>query len=823
MAHSENSEGNRPMSHNEMENFLSDAFDREFSDSENPHVQLQVPNSAFGRRIREFDLVNKGFTDIEPFLLSAFDLYQSQILEAVRQFDMIKTLSYFTAVFERSFQSDENSDPIFEKRTAHIPTIVKEIDRNTNMGEHFQRDVITHVKTKVDEVMLEGSGFTLSKIERLTVQIFKYEPLRGSGSISLPKILQKKRSIVNIRNSDEQCFKWAILSALHHDEVHAENRNKVTDVASYRRWADELNFNNIEFPMRLNKIEQFMEQNEGIAINVYYFDSKEKRICPLFLALKPIENKYIHLLMITESETFSNNELNVHAHFCWIKNLDSLVHMQTSKNTRRIYLCDRCLNHFSSPEKLGKHKVQCVNINQCAIEMPAPGTNFETFKNYKNELKVPFIIYADTESLLKPPETSIFNADCSTQAHQEHEVHSIGYYFKNENDESRSFYASHRGRNCVGWFMDELTSIAIYTFDFLENKKPMNILSKAEEEMFEKTTFCHICKKEFKNEQSNIRVRDHCHISGCYRGAAHQTCNLEYQIVRNIPVIMHNLSGYDSHFLIKKLATSKRVPGEVNIIPHNSEKYISFIKIMRGNGYADRLMKNGREIKFKFIDSLQFMSASLDHLASILPQQKKQILKSECIKSGYCSADMFALLNRKGVFPYEYIDSYEKLEERVLPSKKFFRSMLTDSDVTEEDYIHAQNVWKTFGIKTLGEYSDLYLKTDVLLLADIFENFRSTCHAAYSLDPAHYFGAAGLTFDAMLKYSGISIELFTDVDMLMFAERGIRGGVSQINKRYVKANNIYMGTEFEPTKESSYLLYLDGKDICYISIDNMRK
>lgn len=303
MAHSENSGADHPMSQHEMENFLRDAFDREFSDSESPYVQLQVPNSAFGRRIREFDLVNNGFTDIEPFLLGAFDLYQSQILEAVQQFDMIKSLSYFTAEFERAFQSDEYSDPIFEKRTVHIPTIVKEIDRNTNMSEHFQHDIITHVKRKVDEVMLEGSGFTLSKIERLTVQIFKYEPLRGSAPLALPKMLQKKRSIVNIRNADDQCFKWAILSALHHDEVRAENRNKVTDVASYRRWANELNFDDIEFPMRLNQIEKFMEQNEGIAVNVYYFDSKEKRICPLFLALKPLVNKYVHLLMISEMET----------------------------------------------------------------------------------------------------------------------------------------------------------------------------------------------------------------------------------------------------------------------------------------------------------------------------------------------------------------------------------------------------------------------------------------------------------------------------------------------------------------------------------------
>lgn len=120
-----------------------------------------------------------------------------------------------------------------------------------------------------------------------------------------------------------------------------------------------------------------------------------------------------------------------------------------------------------------------------------------------------------------------------------------------------------------------------------------------------------------------------------------------------------------------------------------------------------------------------------------------------------------------------------------------------------------------FGIRTLGEYSDLYLKTDVLLLADVFENFRNMCHTTYSLDAAHYFSAPGLSFDAMLKYTNVCIELFTDPDMLLFIENGIRGGISQVNRRYVKANNIYMGEEYDSSKEPSYLMYLDGK---YINI-----
>lgn len=282
-----------------------------------------------------------------------------------------------------------------------------------------------------------------------------------------------------------------------------------------------------------------------------------------------------------------------------------------------------------------------------------------------------------------------------------------------------------------------------------------------------------------------------------------------------IPVVAHNLSGYDSHLLIKQLGDTWHFPGELTVIPHNSEKYIASVKTIQQFGKPYQ-----KHIKFKFIDSLNFMSSSLDYLASIVPSEKKQILKSECVKSEYDSDDLFALLCRKGIFPYDYIDHQKKLDETALPAKEYFHSLLTDCDVSYEDYKHAQLVWEKFGIRTLGEYSDLYLKTDVLLLADVFENFINTCFSTHALDPAHYFGASGLSFDAMLKYTNVSIELLTDIDMLMFVEQGIRGGVSQINKRYIKANNIYMGEHFDASKETSYILYLDGnfKIIVIVSI-----
>ena len=154
----------------------------------------------------------------------------------------------------------------------------------------------------------------------------------------------------------------------------------------------------------------------------------------------------------------------------------------------------------------------------------------------------------------------------------------------------------------------------------------------------------------------------------------------------------------------------------------------------------------------------------------------------------------------------------QKLKETQLPSKEDFYSTLTDSNISDAEYEHAKQVWNSFKITSLGEYSDLYLKTDVLLLALIFESFRGSCIATYGLDPAHYYTSPGLSWDAMLKYTKIRLELFTDIDMLMFVELGIRGGISQCSCRHAKANNAYMD-EYNPENETKYLIYLDVNNL----------
>ena len=226
---------------------------------------------------------------------------------------------------------------------------------------------------------------------------------------------------------------------------------------------------------------------------------------------------------------------------------------------------------------------------------------------------------------------------------------------------------------------------------------------------------------------------------------------------------------------------------EVKCVANNMEKYITFS--------VDGL---------RFIDSLNFLQGSLDSLVKATP--KEALKMTSTISNG---SD---LLYKKGIYPYEYMDSWDKFKETKLPPKESFYSKLNDEHITEDEYSHAKTVWETFKCKTLGDYHDLYVKTDVALLADVFENFRKLCLEQYGLDPAHYFTSPGLSWDALLKKTGVELELFTDLEMHMFVERGIRGGISMVSKRYAKANNPLV-SGYDESKPNSYIMYLDANNL----------
>ena len=256
--------------------------------------------------------------------------------------------------------------------------------------------------------------------------------------------------------------------------------------------------------------------------------------------------------------------------------------------------------------------------------------------------------------------------------------------------------------------------------------------------------------------------------------------------------------------------------------------------------------------KIKFTDSFRFMSSSLsslvDNSSEGLHSNKCTDCKScldymitkdeqlifgcfECKKNykkdfnkelikrfaniyEFCSEDInkFILLLRKGVYPYEYMDSWLRFNETSLPDKEGFYSNLHMEGITDAGHRHADNVFKKFKLKHLGEYCDLHVQSDTLLLADVFENFRNMCIKVYELDPAHFLHAPRLAWQARLKKTEAQLELITNVDMLLMIEKGIRGRICHAIHGYPKANDKYM-IYYDENKEISYILYLDANNL----------
>ncbi len=266
------------------------------------------------------------------------------------------------------------------------------------------------------------------------------------------------------------------------------------------------------------------------------------------------------------------------------------------------------------------------------------------------------------------------------------------------------------------------------------------------------------------------------------------------RVPKFVPVLFHNLEGYDAHLFVKSL-------GDIKCIPKTDEKYISFSKNVPMDDRKDYL-------EMRFVDSLKFTLKSLDALVKTLGEDQFETLTSQMSTK----PESLDLIKCKGVFPYEYMTDFTKLNVTRLPPKKAFYSQLTDSHISDEDYDHAKKVWSTFNCETMRDYHDLYLKTDVLLLADVMTEFRKTCKKAYGLDALHYYTSPGLAWDAMLKYTGTELDLLSDSDMYLMIEKGIRGGVSSIMKRYSKANHKYLD-DYDPEKPSKHILYLDANNL----------
>ena len=436
-----------------------------------------------------------------------------------------------------------------------------------------------------------GSGWRLKSIHGLEISITRYDPLSGSGYSKLPPYIAKKNIVINMRNEDNQCFKWAVTRAL--NPVN-KNPNRITN--ELKEQTEKYNWEDISFPTKVKEI-KIWEENNNVSVNVFSYDEDERGIYTIRIGELKDPSETINLYLHDDN------------HYCVIKDLNRLVSSQLSKSDHGKDICLRCLNAFGrltkkereDPEKkslLEKHMEICSGQKLQHAAYPRPGDTVR-FRNYERLHDVPFSVYADFESFVKPLETEDKNPNESyTVKYQSHVPSGFCYTIKCMDE---SVYptktvlktASYEGEDMGKLFVETLTEDIKPIYEILKNPKPM-VISESDKTTYEESENCYACGIQFRGERINertkkkekiVKCRDHCHITGKYRGAACDKCNLRMKVPKFVPVLFHNLEGYDAHLFVKSLVFLRRTKSTL-VLVRKSLWRLSCRKMVRKKRYV---------------------------------------------------------------------------------------------------------------------------------------------------------------------------------------------------------------------------------------------
>ena len=704
------------------------------------------------------------------------------------------------------------------------------VDKGTDIAAKYD-NMWAVLEAAIDEYVEGGSGWTLLNCVMLNIHCHKVLPFsqRGSSFLPLPPSIQNKKACVNVNNSDSSCFKYAVLSALFCDDPLV--RMSVSRASVYRTHMSALTFekdgDSIKMPFDVRDAEKFERWNSqpitifGLDVVDATHDARHYR--------QNLEIEYMSRLPSSKPTIMLIRIYNdVKSHYVWLKKPAAFLRLSSAVNP-----CVRCLQDFKRKSTLEKHVAdnRCVNASKTKKVLPAYGEHLTCFN--KKQPPIPFRMYMDGESMLK--KVSVQRGP-GCHVDNEHVYTHIGLQFVSDYPTLiHNEYKAFEGETCVVDALKWSDAKAGECRGVLARETPLQ-MTAADETAFHEALQCHICNRVLGDD----RVRDHDHVNGQYRGAAHMACNLVYTFKKKkgkedgearvrflLPVLAHNMKGYDSHFLMQFAGTSGLKIGDP--IAQTLEKYMS--------------VTIGR---CKFVDSMQFLNSSLEKLVDSLTSGGRDTFRlfNESFKN--LPEEVVGDLRRKGVFPYEWYDAEEKLRMQ-LPPREAFASKLCDEECPIDDYERAERVYKQTHCAYFEDYLRLYLQTDVVLLADVFESFRKTWYADHRLDPLNYITLPSLSWDSMLKklrdskatleasamskdagavaaYNAFpaSIECFKRGQLKMLEFVGgstseasmIRGGVSSIMQRYAEANNPYLGT---PEQFNQYKADRSRGDVCTLS------
>ena len=477
--------------------------------------------------------------------------------------------------------------------------------------------MIDNMKFQIENSALLNSRFVFHELLYLDVNFHQLNLMRDSSYLTLPDLLASKKAIVNPHNDDEECFKWSLITA---ENAGMKDPQRVSNL---RKFMDNYDWSGLEFPVSIKDIGKFKTRN-NISVNVLavegrdiYIHRKGRRMGPAGTGSRsdPM-GREINLLMVSK---------DCIRHYTAIKSLSRLLSSKNSNTKRKRHFCMNCLQGFTQELSRDQHQVYCEDNESVRVEMPKQGSSVE-FKDEQNQFRVPYIMYADFESILEPMgavDSGSPNQPYTNEVNQ----HTPSGWCVSSKFAYRDLdnpLGTYRGKDCIDTFCNYIKGEACRLYHMFPELL-MGPLTKKQWKKYKRSTKCHICYKPFTLKDP--KVRDHCHYTGIYRGPAHSLCNLRYKIPSYIPVVFHNLSGYDAHLFIRELGGHA---SDMEVIARNKEDYISFSIKVSVDSYID---KNREEkdklIELRFIDSFKFMSSSLDSLTKNLVRGGKKLFGFE--------------------------------------------------------------------------------------------------------------------------------------------------------------------------------------------------
>lgn len=693
------------------------------------------------------------------------------------------------------FENQENAEIAEFYLGSHYFILYNAADVHSLTTEAFEE-----VMRAEDRAESEGSTFCSFGVELGFLKILRYDPLVGNGTddfVSHRDIAKylgvKSKAILNVEqdtnNPDCNCLLQCIIAKI---SPPTDNSNLAS---SYVNRYGLIDMTGISSPVGLDKIKK-IETNNNLSINVYTFEEQQeyqpdgdfmiasetkrrkKRLLPLMVSERdPCMDcqgrddrcpHVIDLLLLRDFPPSSKKRIN---HYVLIRSIKSFLF---SKNKSKNYICRKCFSSYTLFSQLVDHNKLCSRGGQLAQIVQMPIENHMRFKQYKNEIPLPFACYLDFEAFVQTTNVPIGSA---TRRIQQHVPCLYAFVIIDQNHElcfEPYSYYSPDPRKLVEHLIDTLLRFFNQLKDAHRKRQSPLLVTERMEEIKESATHCGLCKKEFlpgveKVYNHRHNVFDVSDTDKYLQGITCVDCNLQYKVQYKMPVLTHNFSSYDSKFIIQYLEKYQTQRRRVNILAKTTEKFTSI-----------------RIGPLEFKDSMSFISGSLDSASSILTSEQYKFTRAI-----YKDPVSFDLMRHKIPFPYTSFNSDDNARNlpALLPKSAFYND-LRKEHITDEKYEKLKTIVKHFKLNTLLDLAKHYVISDTILLADIMTQLRIINFEYFKLDMLQYLSLGSLSWAYMLKNTGVNLELTQDVNVYLFIERGIYGGLSFVNGgRYFESNN----------------------------------